>query len=686
MISKVVAVSALAAAGVQAASTEANPIRRVVTLMQDMQKELEAEGAKEDDLFKKFSCYCSGNTENLTKAGEEAAAQIEELTAKVKAEKAEKKQVAEELKQHKKDRSTAKQDLEKATAIRKKEHETYLATAGDTQANIEATKGAVKALESGMGGAAFIQTPFASQLKALVSTVESVDANDRETLMAFLQANGDYVPASGQIVGILKNMLDEMDKGLNGMVSDEDSAAAAFKDLKAAKQKEIALATQAIESKTERVGELAVSIVQNEGAAKDATADLEDSQKFLANLAVTCKEKQSEYDERVKIRQDEVAAISEAISVLNDDDALDVFKSALPRANKGSFLQKGAKVSKIAKAKAMISKADFTKSPALNLLAHTIQHKLNSNSKVDFSSVMKMIDDMVALLKKEQADDESHKTYCEGELDTSADEKKDLKQKIASLDSAISEMRDEIAALGEKIAALTAENKALDTSVAEATEQRKQEHADYTAKVQLNEAAIQLIFKAKNRLQKFYNPDQHVAAPVAEPTEEELSHSFKVSFVQIKQHNQGPELESAPETWEGGYQSKGKKSNSVMALMDRLTKELETEVKEAEHDEKTATKEYQELMADAQENRAANTKSISDKNKSKADIEVKLEETKTQNIVTKDQLTTTEGYIADLHQSCDFILANFEVRREARTAEQESLVNAKAVLSGADFK
>merc|ERR1719421_183439 len=459
-----------------------------------------------------------------------------------------------------------------------------------------------------MGGASFVQTsPFVPKLKALVATAAGLDADDKETLVSFLSMSGDYVPASGQIVGILKNMLDEMEKSLNGMSSDEDAAAAAFKDLKAAKQKEIALATQAIETKTERVGELAVSIVQNENAAKDATADLEDSQKFLANLAVTCKDKKAEYDERVKIRQDEVAAISEAISVLNDDDALDVFKSALPRPNKGSFLQRGAKVSKVAKAKAMISKADFSKSPALNLLAHTIQHKLNANNKVDFSSVMKMIDDMVALLKKEQADDESHKTYCEGEFDSSADEKKDLKQKIASLDSAISEMRDEIAALGEKIATLEAENKALDTSVAEATAQRKQEHADYTAKVQLNEAAIQLIFKAKNRLNKFYNPDLHVAAPVAEPTEEELQHSFKVSFVQLKKISavakaNGPELEAAPETWEGAYQAKGKKSNSVMALMDRLTKELETEVKEAEHDEKTATKEYQELMADAQEN------------------------------------------------------------------------------------
>merc|ERR1719375_295353 len=120
-----------------------------------------------------------------------------------------------------------------------------------------------------------------------------------------------------------------MDKSLGGIVADEESAAKSFADLKGAKQKEIALATSAIETKTQRQGELAVSIVQNENGKADATADLDDTQKFLASLSVTCKEKAAEYEERVKIRQEEIAAISEAISVLNDDDALDVFKASL---------------------------------------------------------------------------------------------------------------------------------------------------------------------------------------------------------------------------------------------------------------------------------------------------------------------------------------------------------------------
>merc|ERR1719443_2682183 len=99
----------------------ANPIRKIVTLLQNMQKEIEAEGAKEKELFDKFMCFCSGNSGDLTKKAADAKAQIEELTAKVKSEEAEKVQLAQELVDHKKDREQAKADIAEATTLREKE-------------------------------------------------------------------------------------------------------------------------------------------------------------------------------------------------------------------------------------------------------------------------------------------------------------------------------------------------------------------------------------------------------------------------------------------------------------------------------------------------------------------------------------------------------------------------------------
>merc|ERR1719149_505856 len=99
----------------------ANPIRKIVTLLQNMQKEIEAEGDKEKELFDKFMCFCSGNNGDLTKKAADAKAQIEELTAKLKSEEAEKVQLGQDLIAHKSDRAGAQSDVAEATTLREKE-------------------------------------------------------------------------------------------------------------------------------------------------------------------------------------------------------------------------------------------------------------------------------------------------------------------------------------------------------------------------------------------------------------------------------------------------------------------------------------------------------------------------------------------------------------------------------------
>merc|ERR1719161_2095053 len=113
-----------------------------------------------------------------------------------------------------------------------------------------------------------------------------------------------------------------------------------------------------------------------------------------------------------------------------------------------------------------------------------------------------MIDGLVATLKAEQVTDDEKKAYCLAELD-----KNEGKESVETLTS-------EIAALSEGI-------KKLDKSVAEATEQRKQEHDDYVETMAANNAAKDLLGFAKNRLNKFYNPKLYKAPPKRELTEEE---------------------------------------------------------------------------------------------------------------------------------------------------------------------
>merc|ERR1719316_2544564 len=255
-----------------------------------------------------------------------------------------------------------------------------------------------------------------------------------------------------------------MEAELKEAIASEEKAIAGFADLKASKEKEIEMATEAIETKTGRSGEIAVSVVQTKDSLEDTTDELADVQKLLSQLATECKTKEKEWAETQKIRAEEVKAISEAISILNDDDALDVFKKARPSAliqDQLGFLQKSnSPASKAKKAQALIA-AVAKKSPStqLSLLMFTLNSKLKMTSKgktQGMEAVIKMIDDMVVLLGKDQSDDDKSKTFCEDELEKTTDEQKAATDKKAQVEAQISELTDAASALGEEIATLEA--------------------------------------------------------------------------------------------------------------------------------------------------------------------------------------------------------------------------------------
>merc|ERR1719409_1590088 len=120
-----------------------------------------------------------------------------------------------------------------------------------------------------MGGASLLQLPTGGRLHKLIATYPNVDPVDRKNAMAFLEhkEDGDYAPQSGQIVGILKGMKDDMEAELKEAIATEEKAIAGFGELKASKEAEIEMATEAIETKTGRSGETAVSIVQTKDAS-----------------------------------------------------------------------------------------------------------------------------------------------------------------------------------------------------------------------------------------------------------------------------------------------------------------------------------------------------------------------------------------------------------------------------------
>merc|ERR1719453_2750622 len=318
------------AVGLESQAAE-NPIRRIVNLLQMMQKEVTADGEKDEEMTEKFVCYCETSGKTLADGIQELTDKIPQIEAKIKEAVAFKERVDDELVQHKKDRADAKASIESATAQREKEAAEFAKLSGDLKANIAACGKAITAISKGMG-AAFLQSGSASALKKIVLTNPKLDRYSREALTEFLSTDmsSGYAPASGEIVGILKQLLEDMEGDLKEATDTENAAIAEFEGLVSAKEKEIQAATEAIESKTARAGEVAVEIVNLKNDLEDAKEALGEDQKFLAELKKSCATAEKEYEERKASRAQELVAIGETIKILNDDDALDLFKKTLP--------------------------------------------------------------------------------------------------------------------------------------------------------------------------------------------------------------------------------------------------------------------------------------------------------------------------------------------------------------------
>jgi len=156
--------------------------------------------------------------------------------------------------------------------------------------------------------------------------------------MAFLSGSQEYAPQAGQITGILKQMHDEMSADVADATAAEEAAIKAYDGLMAAKKKEVAALTKMIEEKLERQAALKVSTAEMKNDLGDTAEAIEADKKFLANLEANCAAKKKEWAVRSATRAEELVALADTIKVLNDDDALELFKKTLPSAS-ASFVQ-----------------------------------------------------------------------------------------------------------------------------------------------------------------------------------------------------------------------------------------------------------------------------------------------------------------------------------------------------------
>eukprot|EP00434_Breviolum_minutum_P028068 symbB.v1.2.024828.t3/scaffold2374.1/size162163/10 len=221
-------------------------------------------------------------------------------------------------------------------------------------------------------------------------------------------------------------------------------------------------------------------------------------QKILQNLHKSCNKKAATWDARVKARGEELMAISETIKILNNDDALESFKKALPE--KTSFLQVDSTLSLKERVRRSLRKVSGSSKTDLILMALR-------GKTIGFD---KMIDAMKSTLKTEQENEDKKKDYCKEQFDSSDDKKRTLLLQVSNKETNIDSAKDALKMLESEIQELKDGLTKLDKDVAEATEQRKKEHEEFSEVMSGNADAQSLLKVAKKRMMQFYSSPSFV--------------------------------------------------------------------------------------------------------------------------------------------------------------------------------
>jgi len=651
------------------------PVSKVITLLKDMLKQLEKEAAEDEEIYDKLACWCETNDKEKTKAIADAEAKIEDLTTKIEELTALSAKLNTEIKNLESEVAKNQEALDQATAIREKQLAEFNAEEKDLLESISALKAAITVLSKHQGGA-FLQVPqqhvttvamtLQQQMRRHSSLLKGIiSPSQKKTIAAFIQAPQDYfdakptfkqsyAPQSGEIYGILTQMLETFEANLSQSQKEEMENQKAYEDVKAAKEAEIAAGQEQIDKKTAELADTDEKNAQAKEDIEDTKKSLAADEEFLMMLKEKCAMTDKEWEERQKTRQLEMEAVSKALAVLSGDDAHDLFTRTFNPAL--TQLEVAVTSKRREQAAKLLSRvAQKLNSPRLSALAYKV--RLDA-----FTRVKKAIDDMIAQLMKEKADEIKHKDFCVDEFNTNQLQTEKKEREKTDLIAKIEDLEMTIKALTEAIEKLKAEIAEMQLQMKRAGEDREKENKEFQTTVADQRETQRLLKAALSILQDFYGK--------------------KAMLLQgRKQEPVGPPPPPGFEEYK-----KNAASGGVMDMIQQIISDAKAMEAEAIRSEEDAQKAYEDFVKETNASIEAKSKEIVNKSEEKAKAESELVETKESKEAVMLELEQLSNYNAELHQSCDFVMKNFEVRQTARDEEVEALKQAKAILSGAKFE
>lgn len=664
------------------------PVSKVVTLLKDMRDQLEKEAEQDQEIYDKLACWCQTNDREKTAAVESAEERLRTLQSKIEQYGEESARLGVEIKRLGKEVAKLQASLDKATAMRQKQLEDFTAEEKDMLESIKALKAALVILEKHHKSALLqgddvhmegVARALQQQLRKHASLLEGLlTMKERRAVDSFTKAPADYfdadptfkqsyAPQSGEIFGILKEMLETFESNLATSQKEELANQKAYEELKSAKEGEIEATKAQLKSKTHELATTDEKRVQAKQDREDTEKTLSLDEKFLLMLKDKCQLTDKEWEERQSTRQEEIQAVSKAISILTTDDARALFsKTFNPSLLQGvasapavpTLLQRGATESSDRRSRASaILAAVARKANSPRMAAIAVRARLDA-----FTRVKKAIDDMVAQLLKEKDDEIKHRDFCIDEFSVNARETSREEHESSRLTEKVKDLQGTVDELGKAIEALKTEITDMEKQIKDAGEDRVAQNQEFQETVADQRESRKLLHSAVEALQSAYGKGPAFAQ-------------------RAPWHYEG---RAPPKDFEKYQKHQG--ASGVIGMLQQVISDSEHLEAQSTDSEESAQAAYEGFVKETSDSIAANERDITNKGEAKAKAEGDLLQAKSDLDATATELEQLSNYNAELHQDCDFITRNFEVRQDARDEEIRALRQAKELLSGARFE
>jgi len=638
-------------------ATQVSPVQKVIQLLDELKGKVESDLSAEEKLMEEYTSWCDEEANTKEDAITSSKRTIDDLGATIEDCKASVVTLTSSIDELTTKISTSEKELADATGLRDKEHEVFLGSEKELVDTVDGLDRAIAVLKKNLsllqsGNYANILGTVASSLKKVVEA-SWVNSHQKSVLTSLLQANdGDedlslqpqattssYDGHSDGILDTLADMQSKAEESLSSTRKDEMEAAHAFALLKQGLEDEIKVAKKQLSEATQTRS----TTEEEQHSASSSLSETEETlaadTKYLEELKQSCSSKAAEWAARQKQAGEETAAIEKAKEVLSEGVKV--------------LLQTSMRV----QTRKMEAAGDDSRSQVVGILrrisknakSYALMQLVASAQSDPFGKIRGLIEEMIAKLTKEAAEEADQKSFCDEEMSESKAKQADLSGKLDKTTARIAKAEADKAKLTEEVKMLEEEISEIDAGQAEATKVRQAEHEEYLKASSDFKDSAAAVAKAIDVLSEYYN---------------------SAAFVQVAS-KQAPEL--------GG--AKSDVGSTIVSILEVAESDFTSMLAETEADESSAATAYEKLTKENTVTKATKQADVKGKVSQEKQLEVALGNYAENKATTGDELDAVLMYLDKLKPQCESKVMSYAERKAKREQEIEGLKEALEILS-----